>query len=99
MWVSFHSSYVRFDILQRILTRLFGITVIHAMVITDVDDKIIKRSWEVFTLHIPNMCYHVALILFLCFIHIYLSLVYRRMFLQTCWLQSMRMNSRGICFL
>ncbi|KAI9526159.1 hypothetical protein NQZ68_002707 [Dissostichus eleginoides] len=39
-------SYVRFDILQRILTRLFGITVIHAMVITDVDDKIIKRSWE-----------------------------------------------------
>ncbi|KAF3857477.1 hypothetical protein F7725_009336 [Dissostichus mawsoni] len=46
MLVSFPSSYVRFDILQRILTRLFGITVIHAMVITDVDDKIIKRSWE-----------------------------------------------------
>ena len=41
------SSYVRFDILQRILTKLFGITVIHAMVITDIDDKIIKRSWEV----------------------------------------------------
>nr|XP_020443632.1 probable cysteine--tRNA ligase, mitochondrial isoform X2 [Monopterus albus] len=39
-------SYVRFDILQRILSRLFGITVIHAMVITDIDDKIIKRSWE-----------------------------------------------------
>ncbi|KAM3584946.1 uncharacterized protein V6R79_003303 [Siganus canaliculatus] len=39
-------SYVRFDILQRILTRLFGITVIHAMVITDIDDKIIKRGWE-----------------------------------------------------
>lgn len=39
-------SYVRFDILQRILTRLFGITVIHAMVITDIDDKIIKRSWK-----------------------------------------------------
>ncbi|KAM8722828.1 putative cysteine--tRNA ligase, mitochondrial [Acanthopagrus schlegelii] len=39
-------SYVRFDILQRILTKLFGITVIHAMVITDIDDKIIKRSWE-----------------------------------------------------
>lgn len=39
-------SYVRFDILQRVLTRLFGITVIHAMVITDIDDKIIKRSWE-----------------------------------------------------
>uniref|UniRef100_A0A671U4T9 Probable cysteine--tRNA ligase, mitochondrial n=1 Tax=Sparus aurata TaxID=8175 RepID=A0A671U4T9_SPAAU len=39
-------SYVRFDILQRILTKMFGITVIHAMVITDIDDKIIKRSWE-----------------------------------------------------
>lgn len=39
-------SYMRFDIVQRILTRLFGITVIHAMVITDIDDKIIKRSWE-----------------------------------------------------
>ncbi|XP_040888066.1 probable cysteine--tRNA ligase, mitochondrial isoform X2 [Toxotes jaculatrix] len=39
-------SYVRFDIVQRILSRLFGITVIHAMVITDIDDKIIKRSWE-----------------------------------------------------
>uniref|UniRef100_A0A3Q4H933 Probable cysteine--tRNA ligase, mitochondrial n=1 Tax=Neolamprologus brichardi TaxID=32507 RepID=A0A3Q4H933_NEOBR len=40
------SSYVRFDILQRILSRLFGITVVHAMVITDIDDKIIRRSWE-----------------------------------------------------
>ncbi|CAJ1087147.1 probable cysteine--tRNA ligase%2C mitochondrial [Xyrichtys novacula] len=39
-------SYVRFDILQRILSRLFGVTVIHAMVITDIDDKIIKKSWE-----------------------------------------------------
>uniref|UniRef100_UPI0037E8FD55 probable cysteine--tRNA ligase, mitochondrial n=1 Tax=Semicossyphus pulcher TaxID=241346 RepID=UPI0037E8FD55 len=39
-------SYVRFDLVQRILSRLFGITVIHAMVITDIDDKIIKRSWE-----------------------------------------------------
>ncbi|XP_041834501.1 cysteine--tRNA ligase, mitochondrial [Melanotaenia boesemani] len=39
-------SYVRFDILQRILSRLFGITVIHAMVITDIDDKIIRRSQE-----------------------------------------------------
>lgn len=43
----FSSSYVRFDILQRILSRLSGICVIHAMVITDIDDKIIKRSWEV----------------------------------------------------
>ncbi|XP_029029983.1 cysteine--tRNA ligase, mitochondrial [Betta splendens] len=39
-------SYVRFDILQRILSRLFGVTVVHAMVITDIDDKIIKRSLE-----------------------------------------------------
>ncbi|TNN32935.1 putative cysteine--tRNA ligase, mitochondrial [Liparis tanakae] len=39
-------SYVRFDILQRILTRMFGTTVIHAMVITDIDDKIIQRGWQ-----------------------------------------------------
>ncbi|XP_077370561.1 putative cysteine--tRNA ligase, mitochondrial isoform X1 [Festucalex cinctus] len=39
-------SYVRFDVLQRILSRVFGITVIHAMVITDIDDKIIQRGWQ-----------------------------------------------------
>ncbi|ROI37026.1 putative cysteine--tRNA ligase, mitochondrial [Anabarilius grahami] len=39
-------SYVRFDILQRILSKLFGINVIHVMVITDIDDKIIQRSLE-----------------------------------------------------
>ncbi|XP_041128147.1 probable cysteine--tRNA ligase, mitochondrial isoform X1 [Polyodon spathula] len=39
-------SYVRFDIVQRILTRVFGINVIHVMVITDIDDKIIKRASE-----------------------------------------------------
>lgn len=39
--------------MQRILTKLFGFTVIHAMVITDIDDKIIKRSWEVNS-HIEN---------------------------------------------
>ncbi|XP_030636175.1 probable cysteine--tRNA ligase, mitochondrial isoform X2 [Chanos chanos] len=37
-------SYVRFDILQRILSRVFGVNVIHVMVITDIDDKIIQRS-------------------------------------------------------
>lgn len=47
MCLSCPSSYVRFDILQRVLSKLFGITVIHAMVITDIDDKIIKRGWEV----------------------------------------------------
>ncbi|XP_078258314.1 putative cysteine--tRNA ligase, mitochondrial isoform X3 [Rhinoraja longicauda] len=40
------SSYVRFDIIRRILTNVFGIDVIMAMVITDIDDKIIKRSME-----------------------------------------------------
>nr|XP_023682377.1 probable cysteine--tRNA ligase, mitochondrial isoform X1 [Paramormyrops kingsleyae] len=39
-------SYVRFDILQRILSRIFDINVIHVMVITDIDDKIIKRALE-----------------------------------------------------
>lgn len=45
--VSHRSSYVRFDILQRVLSRMFGVTVVHAMVITDIDDKIIRRGWEV----------------------------------------------------
>jgi len=26
---------------------MFGTTVIHAMVITDIDDKIIQRGWQV----------------------------------------------------
>ncbi|XP_059826559.1 probable cysteine--tRNA ligase, mitochondrial isoform X2 [Hypanus sabinus] len=44
------SSYVRFDIIRRILTNIFGIDVIMVMVITDIDDKIIQRSKE---LNIP----------------------------------------------
>ncbi|XP_036236277.1 probable cysteine--tRNA ligase, mitochondrial [Molothrus ater] len=39
-------SYVRFDIIRRIMTRFFGIEVIMVMGITDVDDKIIKRANE-----------------------------------------------------
>ncbi|XP_052017887.1 probable cysteine--tRNA ligase, mitochondrial isoform X1 [Apodemus sylvaticus] len=39
-------SYVRFDIIRRILTRVFGCNVVMAMSITDVDDKIIKRANE-----------------------------------------------------
>ncbi|XP_074671410.1 putative cysteine--tRNA ligase, mitochondrial isoform X4 [Strix aluco] len=39
-------SYVRFDILRRIMTRFFGIEVIMVMGITDIDDKIIKRANE-----------------------------------------------------
>ncbi|XP_064182630.1 probable cysteine--tRNA ligase, mitochondrial isoform X1 [Anguilla rostrata] len=39
-------SYVRFDIIQRILAGVFGINVISVMVITDIDDKIIKRSLQ-----------------------------------------------------
>lgn len=41
------SSYVRFDIIQRILSRVFGCTVVMVMGITDVDDKIIRRANEV----------------------------------------------------
>ncbi|XP_048388405.1 probable cysteine--tRNA ligase, mitochondrial isoform X1 [Stegostoma tigrinum] len=40
------SSYVRFDILRRILTKIFDIDVIMVMVITDIDDKIIQRANE-----------------------------------------------------
>ncbi|XP_073520465.1 probable cysteine--tRNA ligase, mitochondrial [Phyllobates terribilis] len=39
-------SYVRFDIIRRILTQYFGIDVVMVMVITDIDDKIIKRASE-----------------------------------------------------
>ncbi|XP_042662043.1 probable cysteine--tRNA ligase, mitochondrial isoform X2 [Tyto alba] len=39
-------SYVRFDILRRIMTRFFGIEVIMVMGITDIDDKIIRRANE-----------------------------------------------------
>ena len=41
------SSYVRFDIIRRILTRVFGCGVVMVMGITDVDDKIIGRANEV----------------------------------------------------
>uniref|UniRef100_A0A8D1BZ62 tRNA synthetases class I catalytic domain-containing protein n=1 Tax=Sus scrofa TaxID=9823 RepID=A0A8D1BZ62_PIG len=39
-------SYVRFDIIRRILTRVFGCSVVMVMGVTDVDDKIIKRANE-----------------------------------------------------
>ncbi|ERE91026.1 putative cysteinyl-tRNA synthetase [Cricetulus griseus] len=39
-------SYVRFDIIRRILTKVFGCNVVMAMSITDVDDKIIRRANE-----------------------------------------------------
>ncbi|XP_034521367.1 probable cysteine--tRNA ligase, mitochondrial isoform X2 [Ailuropoda melanoleuca] len=39
-------SYVRFDIIRRILTRVFGCNIIMVMGITDVDDKIIRRAAE-----------------------------------------------------
>lgn len=40
------STYVRFDILRRILSDFFGYDVVVQMNVTDVDDKIIKRSNE-----------------------------------------------------
>ncbi|XP_032170295.1 probable cysteine--tRNA ligase, mitochondrial isoform X2 [Mustela erminea] len=39
-------SYVRFDIIRRILTRVFGCNIVMVMGITDVDDKIIRRAAE-----------------------------------------------------
>ncbi|XP_053168592.1 probable cysteine--tRNA ligase, mitochondrial isoform X3 [Hemicordylus capensis] len=39
-------SYVRFDIIRRIMTKMFGKEVIMVMGITDIDDKIIKRASE-----------------------------------------------------
>ncbi|KAM5288081.1 putative cysteine--tRNA ligase, mitochondrial [Ctenodactylus gundi] len=37
-------SYVRFDIIRRILTKVFGCSIVMVMNITDVDDKIIARA-------------------------------------------------------
>lgn len=37
-------TYVAFDIMQRILTDVFGVPVHHVMGMTDVDDKIVKRA-------------------------------------------------------
>ncbi|XP_075056116.1 putative cysteine--tRNA ligase, mitochondrial [Mixophyes fleayi] len=39
-------SYVRLDIIRRIMTQFFGINVVMVMVITDIDNKIIKRANE-----------------------------------------------------
>ncbi|XP_055965663.1 probable cysteine--tRNA ligase, mitochondrial [Sorex fumeus] len=39
-------SYVRFDLIRRVLTRVFGCNVVMVMGITDVDDKIIRRARE-----------------------------------------------------
>ncbi|NXO04404.1 SYCM protein, partial [Rhinopomastus cyanomelas] len=39
-------SYVKFDIIRRIMTRFFGVEVTMVMGITDIDDKIIKRANE-----------------------------------------------------
>ncbi|KAL8190024.1 UNVERIFIED_CONTAM: putative cysteine--tRNA ligase, mitochondrial, partial [Gekko kuhli] len=39
-------SYVKFDIIRRIITKIFGKEVVMVMGITDIDDKIIKRADE-----------------------------------------------------
>lgn len=58
----FFRSYVRFDIIRRILTKVFGKEVVMVMGITDIDDKIIKRANEVSTVLAVlflNFVYHV----------------------------------------
>ena len=41
------SSYMRIDLIRRILFRMFNVDVVMVMGITDIDSKIIKRSKEV----------------------------------------------------
>ena len=48
------SNYIRFDIIRRILLEFFDINVTYMMGITDIDDKIIKRSEEVCLICTPN---------------------------------------------
>ena len=40
------STYVRLDILQRVLSNYFGVNLVTSMNITNIDDKIIKKSNE-----------------------------------------------------
>lgn len=40
------SCYVKLDIIQRVLKNHFNLNLVTAMNITDIDDKIIKKSWE-----------------------------------------------------
>ncbi|XP_047408025.1 probable cysteine--tRNA ligase, mitochondrial isoform X1 [Sciurus carolinensis] len=39
-------SYVRFDMIRRILTKVFGCNIVMVMGVTDVDDKILRRAHE-----------------------------------------------------
>ena len=43
----FFSSYVRTDIIRRVMMNMFNIDIVMVMGVTDIDDKIIKRSKEV----------------------------------------------------
>ena len=45
------SSYVRFDIIRRIMGSVFDIDALLVMGITDIDDKIIRRMKEVSCFH------------------------------------------------
>lgn len=42
----YFSTYVKFDIIRRILSEFFDINVVLVMGLTDIDDKIIKRANE-----------------------------------------------------
>lgn len=105
------SSYVRFDILQRILSRIFGINVIHVMVITDIDDKIIKRALEVNRRYV--FTYELELDKLLedehykadplinkpYFCVCLVTIFFRVMFLQLYWLERMKKSLRPTCWL
>ena len=39
-------TYICFDIIRRVLSEHFGVPLLYAMGVTDVDDKILKRSAE-----------------------------------------------------
>uniref|UniRef100_A0A2K6QPF5 tRNA synthetases class I catalytic domain-containing protein n=1 Tax=Rhinopithecus roxellana TaxID=61622 RepID=A0A2K6QPF5_RHIRO len=47
-------SYVRSDIIQRILTKVFGCNIVMVMGVTHVDDKIMKKADERFSLCHPG---------------------------------------------
>ena len=45
-------NYIAFDILRRVLSEYFGYDVLYVMNITDIDDKIIVRTW---VLHLQSL--------------------------------------------
>eukprot|EP00866_Antonospora_locustae_P002085 jgi/Antlo1/2085/223 len=54
-------TYVSFDIIRRVLSEYFGYHVVYVMNITNIDDKIIKRAYELNTENLEKACEEIAM--------------------------------------